>query len=86
MSLLFSAGLLFDEFLGEDPAEGRALAEWAERTGIPIALLAMFGREPAGRGDMTDRRALLQVIGDAQLAKAPQLMPARIRRKLTSRL
>jgi predicted O-methyltransferase YrrM len=77
--------LLFDEFLGEDPAEERAFAEWTERTGIPVALLAMFGREPAGRGDMTDRRALLQVIGDARLAKAPPLMPVRIRRKLTSR-
>jgi hypothetical protein len=77
--------LLFDEFLGEDPAEERAFLEWTERTGTPTALLALFGREPAGRGDMTDRRALLQVIGDAQLAKAPPLLPIRIRRKLSSR-
>jgi Methyltransferase domain len=77
--------LLFDEFLGEDPAEERAFLDWTRRTGTPTALLALFGREPAGRGDMTDRRALLQVIGDTRLEKAPPLLPVRIRRKLASR-
>jgi predicted O-methyltransferase YrrM len=76
--------LLFDEFLGEDPAEERAFVEWTERTGIPTALLALFGREPSGDGEMTDRRALLQVFGEATLAVAPPLMPKRVRRKLMS--
>jgi hypothetical protein len=49
--------LLFDEFLGEDAAEERALAEWTERTGIPIMLLAMFGRVPDhGRGPVRPGR------------------------------
>ena len=54
--------LLFDEFLGEDPAEERAFLEWSQRTGVKTAMLAMFGREPAGRTDTADRRALLQVV------------------------
>jgi hypothetical protein len=76
--------LLFDEFLGEDPAEERAFLDWSERTGTRTAMLALFGREPAGRGDSTDRRALLQVIGDTGLAKAPPLLPVRVRRKLAA--
>ncbi|MEJ3652707.1 TylF/MycF/NovP-related O-methyltransferase [Actinomycetes bacterium KLBMP 9759] len=77
--------LLFDEFGGEDPAEERAFVEWGERTGIRTALIALFGREPSGKGGMTDRRALFQVIGDEHYTKAPPLLPTRLRRKLTSR-
>jgi predicted O-methyltransferase YrrM len=77
--------LLFDEFLGEDPAEERALLEWERRTGTRTAMLALFGREPAGRTDTTDRRALLQVVSDAPIAKAPPLLPKRARRRLSSR-
>lgn len=83
---LLSAGslLLFDEFIGEDPAEERAFVEWTERTGIKTTLLAMFGREPSGRGARSDRRALFQVVGDVQLRKAPALFPTRVRRKLVA--
>jgi predicted O-methyltransferase YrrM len=76
--------LVFDEFIGEDPAEERALVEWSERTGVNTTLLALFGREPSGRADRTDRRAILQVVGDAKLQKAPALFPTRIRRKLAT--
>jgi predicted O-methyltransferase YrrM len=77
--------LLFDEFLGEDPAEERAFVEWAERTGTRTALIALFGREPSGKGDMTDRRALFQVVGGEQIKKAPPLLPVRLRRRLAAR-
>jgi len=77
--------LLFDEFLGEDPAEERAFVEWAERTGTRTALIALFGREPSGKGDMTDRRALFQVVDGEQIKKAPPLLPVRLRRRLAAR-
>jgi Methyltransferase domain len=77
--------LLFDEFFGEDPAEERAFVEWTERTGTRTALIALFGREPSGKGDMTDRRALFQVVGAEQLKKAPPLLPVRLRRRLAAR-
>ncbi|HEX4786980.1 MAG TPA: TylF/MycF/NovP-related O-methyltransferase [Actinospica sp.] len=76
--------LLFDEFLGEDPAEAKAFVEWSERTGINTMLLGLFNREPSGGGGMTDRRALFQVVGDTPITKAPPLLPARLRRKLAS--
>lgn len=84
---LLTAGslLLFDEFFGEDPAEWRAFQEWSDRTGTRTALIALFGREPSGKGDMTDRRALFQVIGDRELKKAPPLFLTRARRKLMAR-
>ena len=77
--------LLFDEFLGEDPAEERAFLEWSRRTGVTTALLAMFGREPAGRVDTVDRRALFQVAGQQQITNAAPLLPTRVRRKLAAR-
>jgi predicted O-methyltransferase YrrM len=77
--------LLFDEFTGEDPAEYRAFLEWSERTGVRATLVAVFGREPSGKGDMTDRRALFQVIGERKRQKPPPLLPVRLRRKLMSR-
>jgi predicted O-methyltransferase YrrM len=76
--------LLFDEFLGEDPAEARAFVEWSGRSGVDTVLLALFGREPSGRGGMTDRRALFQVVGDQPLMKAAPLPPVRLRRRLSS--
>jgi hypothetical protein len=77
--------LLFDEFAGEDPAEERAFLEWSQRTGVKTAMLAMFGREPAGRTDTADRRALLQVVADDPIAKAAPLLPKRARRRLSAR-
>jgi Methyltransferase domain len=77
--------LLFDEFLGEDPAEERAFVEWTERTGTRATLIALFGRQPSGKGDMTDRRALFQVVGHEQLKEAPPLLPVRLRRRLAAR-
>jgi hypothetical protein len=74
--------LLFDEFCGEDPAEARAFGEWSRQTGVRTALLALFAREPSGRGDRTDRRALFQVVGDRELRKARPLLPVRLRRRL----
>ena len=76
--------LLFDEFLGEDPAEARAFVEWSEETGIQTMLMALFSREPSGKGPMTDRRALFQVVGDVPLVKARPLPPVRWRRRLSS--
>jgi Methyltransferase domain len=72
--------LLFDEFCGEDPAEERAFVEWMANNGVRIAPLAMFGREPSGKGYTTDRRALFQVLGDRELRKAPPLPLVRLRR------
>lgn len=77
--------LLFDEFLGDDPAEERAFLEWSQRTGVRTAMVAMFGREPAGRTDTADRRALLQVVAGDPIAKAPPLLPKRAWRKLSAR-
>jgi predicted O-methyltransferase YrrM len=74
--------LLFDEFCGEDPAEERAFLEWSEKSGVRTAMLAVFNREPSGRGDMMDRRVLFQVVGDRELRKAPPLFPVRLRRRL----
>ncbi|MEU4674268.1 TylF/MycF/NovP-related O-methyltransferase [Amycolatopsis sp. NPDC023774] len=76
--------LLFDELVGEDPAEARALVEWQQSTGIRLAMLAFFGREPSGKGDMTDRRAIFQVVGEKTLRKAPPLFPIRLRRRLAA--
>ena len=73
--------LLFDEFSGEDPAEERAFADWSEKSGVRTALLATFGREPSGKGDMTDRRVIFQVLGERQIKKSPPLLPVRLRRK-----
>lgn len=78
------AVLLFDELLGEDPAEARALRDWQEEHGVQLALLALLGREPSGHGDMADRRGLFQVVGERTLRKAPPLFPTRLRRKLSS--
>lgn len=77
--------LLFDEFVGEDPAEARALLEWRENSGIELALLALFGRGPSGKGDMSDRRALFQVVGDHKVRTPPPLFPTRLRRWVASK-
>ncbi len=77
--------LVFDEFLGEDPAEERAFLEWSQRSGVRTAMLALLGREPAGHTETTDRRAILQVLGEDQIAKARPLFPKRARRRLARR-
>ncbi len=77
--------LLFDELIGEDPAEARALLEWQRDADVSLAMLALFGREPSGKGDMSDRRALFQVVGDEKIAKAPPLFPVRLRRRLAAK-
>ena len=76
--------LLFDELIGEDPAEARALREWQRVSGVQLALLALFGREPSGKGGMSDRRAIFQVVGDKQIRKSPPLFPVRLRRRLAA--
>jgi hypothetical protein len=80
---------------GEDPAEARALVEWQEASGIRLAMLALFGREPIGFGERglggvetggrTDRRGLFQVVGDTQLRKVLPLFPVRLRRRLAAK-
>ena len=77
--------LVFDEFGGEDPAEERALDEWLEATGREVLLIGLFGREPSGGGDRTDRRAIFQVVGGGPVPRLPAPLPARIRRRLMSR-
>lgn len=74
--------LLFDEFMGEDPAEERAFVDWLDRSGVTVAMIALFGREPSGKGEMTDRRALFQVVGTSEIQKVPPLFPTRLRRRL----
>lgn len=76
--------LLFDEFLGEDPAEARAFAEWADRYDVHTELVALFGREPSGKGAMTDRRALVQVVGAGPVRRVPPLFPVRVRRRIAA--
>jgi predicted O-methyltransferase YrrM len=76
--------LLFDEFYGEDPAEARAMLEWQRESGLQLAVLALFGREPSGRGGMSDRRAIVQIVGDKQIRKPPPLVPGRLRRTLAA--
>lgn len=84
--LLSDGGILvFDEFCGEDPAEERALTEWLASSGRQVELLALFGREPSGKGQRTDRRAIFQLVGSTSLRKAPALTPTRFLRKVTSR-
>lgn len=84
---LIGAGslLLFDEFAGEDPAEARAFAEWTRATGVRAELLALFGREPSGKGARTDRRALFQVVTDERIRRARTLSPTKFRRRLFAR-
>jgi hypothetical protein len=77
--------LLFDEFLGEDAGEERAFLEWTQRTGVLTRMLAMFAREPAGDTTTTDRRVLLQHVGNRHFERTPALLPKRVRRKLLSR-
>lgn len=77
--------LLFDEFLGDDPAEARAFVEWTRRHQLSAALLALFGREPSGKGGTSDRRALYQIAGDQAIAKPAPLLPVRWRRRLAAR-
>lgn len=76
--------LLFDEFYGDDPAEARAFSEWLQRTGIQVAMLALFGREPSGQGGTSDRRALFQVVSDKPITKAAPLLPVRLRRRFSA--
>ena len=54
-------------------------------TGTRTVLIALFGREPSGKGDMTDRRALFQVVGGEQRRMVPPLLPVRLRRHLAAR-
>lgn len=84
--------LLFDELLGEDPAEAQALVEWQKVSGTRLAMLALFGREPIGFGERevktggrTDRRGLFQVVGETELRRVPPLFPVRLRRRLAAK-
>ena len=56
-----------------------------EKTGTRMALIALFGREPSGKGDRTDRRALFQVISSQHVEKTRPLLPVRLRRRLAAR-
>ncbi len=62
--------LQFDEFIGGDNAEARALEEWHQETGTRLVRVAAFDREPSGWGSSPDRRAVFQVIGDGKLPPA----------------
>ncbi len=55
--------LLFDEFLGEQESEKRALEDWSRKTGLQCLPVAEFLRPPSGHGDRLDKRALYQVLG-----------------------
>jgi hypothetical protein len=76
--------LLFDEFAGEDPAEYRAFVEWQNNTGVKTAFIGLFARGPTGEGEMTDRRAMFQVIGKNPLLRYRPSLAARAIRKLKS--
>ncbi len=77
--------LLFDQLIGDEPAEAQAMLDWQRETGVELALLGLFGREPSGSGVRTDRRALVQVVGHARLTKAKALFPVKLRRRLAAK-
>jgi hypothetical protein len=54
--------ILFDEFVGGERAEARALADWQAETKLNLVRIAEFDREPSGWGAIPDKRALFQVI------------------------
>jgi hypothetical protein len=56
--------LLFDEYDGDGGAERRAYETWSWETGVQTAQVAEFVRPTAGFGTESDRRVLVQVIGD----------------------
>lgn len=56
--------LLFDEFLGEDKSEKRALDEWCAETGIRALPIGDFSRNPSGHGARVEKRVLFQVVTD----------------------
>jgi predicted O-methyltransferase YrrM len=56
--------LLFDEYDGDGGAERRAYETWSRETGVQTAQVAEFVRPTAGFGTESDRRVLVQVIGD----------------------
>lgn len=60
--------LLFDEFTGGAEAECRAFEEWRQRSGLTLARLAEFDRDPSGFGTVPDRRLMYQVVGSGPLA------------------
>jgi hypothetical protein len=62
--------LQFDEFIGGDGAEQRALEEWRQETGTRLVRIAEFDREPSGWGSLPDHRAIFQVIGEERLPPA----------------
>ena len=62
--------LLFDEFIGEDASEKRALEDWCAESGTHVVVLAEFAREPSGWGPLPDRRVLAQVVGSNDLDKS----------------
>jgi hypothetical protein len=74
--------LCFDEFIGDDPAEARALARWMESTGTPVGLVALFARPPSGRVGRSDRRAIFQVLGERALRPHRPDPITRLRRRL----
>jgi predicted O-methyltransferase YrrM len=60
--------LLFDEFIGSDKSEARALADWQRESDVAVRRIAEFDREPSGWGAFPDKRVLLQVVADADEA------------------
>jgi hypothetical protein len=80
--------LLFDEFLGENQSEKRALDEWVQKSGLAVAQVAEFSRDPSGHGPRVEKRALFQVIvGDGARSALPRFpLPRQLRGPLLPKL
>lgn len=63
--------LLFDEFTGSREAEFRAFDEWRRNSGLHLARLAEFDRDPSGFGTIRDRRLLYQAFGSEHQPTTP---------------
>lgn len=71
--------LLFDEFLGENKSEKRALDEWVDSSGVRVVPLADFSRNPSGHGPRVDKRVLFQVVRESPLQPLPKFtMPRQL--------
>ncbi|HEX3484814.1 MAG TPA: TylF/MycF/NovP-related O-methyltransferase [Micropepsaceae bacterium] len=80
--------LLFDEMVGENQSEARALFDWLEASGVTLVRLAEFDREPSGWSEKMDRRALYQVIREDPIPANRRLafrVASKLRRMLKSR-
>jgi hypothetical protein len=80
--------LLFDEFIGEQESEKRALEDWMAESGMRAIKIADFMREPSGWGSTIDARTIYQIVEEKeiQLRRPNPSFPVRAARSLKRRL